>query len=308
MIQHDDYKRIKKETGLKPSEWLALQAKDRLKQKQYHCLPSALGVYSCRCRSVWCEDCAPTSSTNEMIREKMLEMSWRKVRHVILTVTRSLPASVMFFAVRKNKAIWRLLRSLSLPGQYLWVLEFHRGGHPHWHLFVESESGMIGKTRISGQWKYGHVWESYIKDESHWRSIVGYHKKKGYLAGEKKAHQLELPDYLLETSRCRKYGSNIKTNPSTKAREQVAQKLHNAKNMPEKKKRKKSEPYQVRFASCDSESIVFSPTTGGRMVVPVPGREVREVFRSACRDEISPTLYLFDDEESAFAALRSVTK
>lgn len=136
-------------------------------------------------------------------------MSWERVRHVVLTVGRKTNPVHYYEAVRFEKAIPRLIRRVAKDcTDFLWVLEFHRGGWPHWHLLLEREQeGMIGHGVIANEWRYGHVWESRIMSAKHWDAIVGYHKKKGYLAGESKAHQLALPDFLLSRSRVRKFGA-----------------------------------------------------------------------------------------------------
>lgn len=136
-------------------------------------------------------------------------MDWTKVRHIVLTVDRSVPPAAAYDSIRGHKTIPRLVSDLELKGeQWLWVLEFHTGGFPHWHLLVESQRGMIGKRRIESAWAWGLVWESYIKSESHWQAISGYHKSKGYLAGESKGHQLELPEWAMDRARVRKFAGN----------------------------------------------------------------------------------------------------
>lgn len=168
-----------------------------------------LKVYKCSCRSPWCKKCAKGSPTNERIRARLKKMDWRQVRHVVLTVTRDRPPALMYDSIRLLKSIPLLIRSLHLSDQqWLWVLEFHRGGYPHWHLLIESPRGMIGKRAIEARWEWGLVWESYIRSEEHWGAIIGYHQAKGYLAGENKEHQLELPPWCMTRSRVRKFAGN----------------------------------------------------------------------------------------------------
>jgi len=255
-IRHDDWKRIYKELRLTPKQWLELQ-RANYGRVIYH--DSKINIYKCSCRSVWCKDCARNSPTNKTISERLRCLDYRKVRHVILTVDRQKTPAESFALIRQKKAVNRLLTRLNrlkgrVLGRYLWVLEFHRGGYPHWHLLVESEGGMIGKTAIESRWEHGLVWESYIKSESHWGAISGYHKKKGYLAGENKAHQLELPDYLIQSSRVRKFGANFKTKCSTWNNHRMNDSKSNddAQVKPTKARRKRTRSYEERFKSCDS--------------------------------------------------------
>lgn len=164
-------------------------------------------VYPCKCRSPWCESCSVSSPTNEEIRRRLGLLDWRKVRHVILTVGRDRPPAEVFEEIREKRAVARGMKALGIA-RWLWILEFHRGGFPHWHVLAEGKGGMIGHDNIKSAWSYGHVWESPIKDSEHWRRIMGYHQGKGYLAGEKKAHQLILPPFLLDQNRVRKFGAN----------------------------------------------------------------------------------------------------
>jgi hypothetical protein len=106
---------------------------------------------------------------------------------------------------------------------------------------------MLGKQRIARAWPYGIVWESYIKNAAHWKAIVGYHRKKGYLAGEQKAHQLELPDYLLKNTAVRKFGRPNKgrrTKEPLVSRETIA------------KKTRRTRSYEERFAECDTQTSI----------------------------------------------------
>lgn len=144
----------------------------------------------------------------------MGEMDWRVTRHVVLTVDRGIHPAASYDCIRIHKSIPKLIAALQLAGQkWLWVLEFHRGGFAHWHLLIESDRGMIGKKRIENLWTWGLVWESYIRSGEHWRAIMGYHQSKGYLAGESKGHQLELPKWAMDRSRVRKFGGHVRNVP-----------------------------------------------------------------------------------------------
>lgn len=178
----------------------------------------------------------------------------------------------MFAHIRKRRAIARLVKSMGLSGcRWLWVLEFHRGGFPHWHLFIETtrgKGGMIGKKIIQKRWKHGIVWETYAKSEQHWQAICGYHRKAGYFAAETKAHQLELPEYLMGESRVRKYASNFKHPKETPAKPKA--KVTGG----EPRAQRVQKVYKERLAWCDTQAKIRKG--GSWLEVPVPGAVVRE--------------------------------
>lgn len=204
-------------------------------------------------------------------------MKWDHVRQVVLTVSRETPAEIAMEEIRKNRVIPNLIRALGLgERRWLWVLEFHADGYPHWHLFIENlrgRPGMIGKERIQKLWKRGNVWESYPKDAKHWGAICGYHRKAGYFGSENKAHQLTLPEYLLNQSRVRKYASNFKKevykegSPGT----MIADEQSLAKG-PGRKRTQKA--YRERLKACNTTCKVCKD--GAWMSIDAPGSEIRE--------------------------------
>lgn len=236
----NDWRSIRKHLGLSPKQYLDIMA---LNERRPDCLNTKVEVFKCGCRSVWCPKCGKGSPTNKVIQERLSEFNWRLTRHVILTVNRERSAEESFRRVTDSKAIPRLVRSLKMSHcRWLWILEFHRGGFPHWHLLIESDRGMIGKKEIEGRWDHGLCWESYIQSPDHWGAIVGYHRKKGYLAGEKKGHQIVLPDFLISSSRVRKFACNFSPNK---------RRPPNPTLRP--KKRSVSKSYAERFATCDTK-------------------------------------------------------
>ena len=168
------------------------------------------------------------------------------VRHVILTVGRDKNPAWYYEVIRYFKDIPRLAAQVEGAKDWLWALEFHHGGWPHWHLIIEREQrGMITHAWIKESWKYGHVWESPIYGERHWRAIVGYHQSKGYLAGEKKAHQLELPPFLAGRSRVRKFGAKQRPSGDNVPRGTLV-----------KTERAQARPYAERFQGCGEGSRI----------------------------------------------------
>lgn len=290
-LEYDDYKNIRRTTNMSPREWIELQKiyNHQVRDKLYH--KSELKVFSCKCRSPWCKQCLKTCKTMETIRERLLMLDWRKTRQVVLTVSRETPPAESFETIARNRSIAKLIKSLDLGAcHWLWVLEFHVGGFPHWHLFIETskngKAGMIGKNKIQQRWRKGLVWESYANSLNHWQAICGYHRKTGYLASENKQHQLELPEYLLDRSRVRKYASNFGTIP-VKRTKNIVKKDHVVTRV--------QESYRDRLKACNTKSKVCKG--GGWMDIPVSGASVRAIAAEKL-DEIDYKTYRGSNNET----------
>lgn len=275
-----DFKALYKATGLKPSDIFKLEKEGERRTRDDFCQPAQLKVYSCVCRSAWCEHCSKNCATSDTIRDRLSNMRWDQVRQVVLTVSRETPPEVAMESIRKNRAIPKLIKNLGLKDKrWLWVLEFHADGYPHWHLFIENKrgrAGMIGKDRIQTLWKRGNVWESYPKDRKHWGAITGYHRKTGYFAGETKAHQLVLPEYLIDQSRVRKFGSNFKLETKGRVdREKVSstEKPGLSIPVPAKPRKRAQKSYRTRINACNTTCKVEK--NGSWMLLGVPGSAVR---------------------------------
>jgi hypothetical protein len=148
-------------------------------------------------------------------------MDWKRVRQVVLTVDREVFKSGQeaLESMKNTKAIpnmiWNLKRVKGLGViDWLWVLEWHGDGFPHWHLFIEVEKeggeGMIGGDVIRKYWgRAKWVKESFVESEEHWKSIVGYFQKNGYF-GKGKEDQTRLPEWALEYSlMIKRFGSMV---------------------------------------------------------------------------------------------------
>jgi hypothetical protein len=295
MVDHTrDFKALYRATGITPKEVFALENEWERRKRDALCQESQLKVFSCICRSAWCEHCSKFCSTSETIRERLSDMRWDCVRQVVLTVSRETPAHEAMAEIRQTRAIPHLIRALGLgTRRWLWVLEFHADGYPHWHLFIENtrgRSGMIGKHKIQRLWGRGNVWESYPKTKDHWGAICGYHRKSGYFAGESKAHQLTLPDYLMGQSRVRKYGSNFKLGEAVSVFKEKASGVgKDGKDgtrvpTPQARAKRVQKPYNERLKACNTTCKVCK---GGVSwdTLPLPGSVVREKASQAL-DEI----------------------
>lgn len=138
---------------------------------------------------------------------------YRYVRNFALTVDRELYASgkEAYFGIQREKELAefmkRLKRRLRQHGvkiyDYLWILEWHKDGFPHWHCLVllnkKGKAGRIAtKIDLTGTWgKAKFIKEGYIHDAKHWAALAGYVAKHGYFADGKK-DQARLPDWVRE--------------------------------------------------------------------------------------------------------------
>jgi len=171
------------------------------------------------CRSVWCPVCFKNMKKRgaAAITERLLTMDWRRVRVVMLSVDRSKFASAedAFLYIREKKSIAQLVHNLNRTMgkgilDWVWFLEWHKDGFPHWHMVVEVEKegpqGMISGDALRKYWGHGQVHEGYIKDQKHWNRECGYFEKHGYF--EKEDHQGVLPSWAMDADyRIRRTGS-----------------------------------------------------------------------------------------------------
>lgn len=159
-------------------------------------------VRRCNCRRTWCPKCSLNAGIKRFY-ERIKDWDYRYVRQIILSVDREKYASPLqaLQTITRKKHISNLMRDLKRTRgieiqDWAWILEWHRDGFPHWHLFVKvadkGKAGMIGHEGIDYYWKSGFVWEGPINNAKHWQALTGYFAKKGYFE-KKKAHQAHLP-------------------------------------------------------------------------------------------------------------------
>lgn len=175
--------------------------------------PNVQGVMfrKCSCNSSWCPVCGLPA-----IRERMAEIykSWdhRHVRTYVLTVDRDLYESPIkaFFEIQREKELAEFMRRLKKRLiqhgmkilDYIWILEWHADGFPHWHCLVlvnkKGKAGRIAQkvdlTELCGKARF--VKEGYIHDQEHWAALAGYVAKHGYF-GDGKKDQARLPSWAL---------------------------------------------------------------------------------------------------------------
>ena len=163
----------------------------------------------CRCGSSWCPACGLPGIRDRMF-EIYKEWPWPYVRTYALTVDRSLyrDGKEAYFEIQRKKELAEFMRRLKnrlmVHGitiyDYVWILEWHDDGFPHWHFLVrvnkKGKQGQIAsKVDLTETWgRARFVKEGYIRNQRHWAYLVGYVAKRGYF-GDGKKKQAELPQW-----------------------------------------------------------------------------------------------------------------
>lgn len=275
----DNYRKIRKLTGLSPGAWHYLQDLCHSATLEHFFVHKQIELFGCQCRSVWCPKCSPRSETNGLVSNAIRKLNWRKVRHVVLTLNRDIDPGEAYKKIRRNKNIPKLLKKLNSK-KWVWVLEFHADGYPHWHILAESPDGhMFGHRTLTDSWGLGIVWESFIKDKDHWFGICGYHAKKGYLAGEEKKHQLHLPDYLYGETAVRKFGYSATLREKKQKKEAIKEVIKEIRP-------RKTRTYGEKLEKCDEKTKIC---VNGQTWLEVPG-SLQEV-RQLCEEEFESLDY-----------------
>jgi hypothetical protein len=183
----------------------------------------AVIAHKCGCNLVWCPKCFKQRGA-KTITQKLQRMNYKSTRQVVLTVNPELfnDGNSAHKKITSKRLIASLIRDLERTQNvkvkdWQWVLEWHRNGFPHWHLFidvtVEGRRGMIGGDTIRHYWKWGSVKEMPIKSKKHWFKITGYFEKHGYF-DKRKAHQASLPQWALDDNKTiRRTGGSVKRKP-----------------------------------------------------------------------------------------------
>jgi len=141
---------------------------------------------------------------------------------------------------------------------YIRVLEWHKDGYPHLHLIIETNKiGMIGGDVIRDFYKLGGVHESYFKSERHFKDMVRYAYKTGYLTKEKD-HQSKLPEWAknkdVGTIRRYEYSQERNLNSERDRTEQDNKINHLQEEYKLQEKRKNC--YQIIIENCCKELSV----------------------------------------------------
>jgi hypothetical protein len=254
----------------------------------------------CSCGSPWCPSCFKRRSAPK-VGDRLALLNWESTRQVVLSIDRKKfkDGREAFYYLREKKALSQLIHNLKRTvgitvTDWVWVLEWHSDGFPHWHLFIDvnitGKGGMIGGDVIRQYWTYGAATESFIRSENHWKVFTNYFGKHGYFQ-KKKAHQAALPDWAREeTQKIRKFGSQ--SGPKKERNEfqkkesklkEIKSKLkkEEEKQMPEMKKIEKT--YDIILEECGQATmcVCYCQSTmeefGYR--IPVPFADMMRVFK-----------------------------
>ena len=196
-------------------------------QQVFKPVPIPLILRKCSCWSTWCPTCSRLGGGSLLNIKKRMEalglLGWRRIRHVFFTVNRDLypgGGEEAFRDVTERKLITQLIWNLKRTAKigildWIWILEWHKDGFPHWHLFIAVEKsgkgGMIGGDLLRKYWIDESCWvkEGPIKSEAHWQALLGDFQKTGYFSKDK-AHQGRLPEWAKDyEKRIRRFGSAV---------------------------------------------------------------------------------------------------
>jgi hypothetical protein len=212
------------------SQWEAAQPPTATAQPEPYLVPlqpqvgidrtRTVVLTKCRCNCSWCQECFKARGA-KTISKRMQEMDGRYVRHLMLSVDRDQYPSgeAAYEAITKGGYIRGMLRNLKrILGRnikrWIWILEWHQDGYPHWHVIVEMQergkAGMIGYEAIHQYWGQGIVRESYIRNKRHWKQIAGYFGKSGYFESSKAEYQTGLPEWAQDwVTTIRRFGCSV---------------------------------------------------------------------------------------------------
>jgi hypothetical protein len=102
------------------------------------------------------------------------------------------------------------LNDISLTN-YIWFIEFHEEGFPHWSLIVEIKEAITRKamcTLIKKYWAYGLADSKPVKSDDHLENLSKYFDKKK----PESIHQSTLPDWAMRYKKTiRRYGCKNRT-------------------------------------------------------------------------------------------------
>ena len=164
------------------------------------------------CSSVWCKECFVRKGGSKRIANRLAELDYQSTRHVVLTADKkkfSGASQCAYETLRDREALSQFIHNLKRTAKikivdWVWILEWHTDGAPHWHMFIQTEKGkkgQIGNEALLKHWKHGLVFESYIKSKKHWSRFTSYFGANGYFdphsgcESKDKSHQLELPEW-----------------------------------------------------------------------------------------------------------------
>jgi hypothetical protein len=265
--------------------------------------PQKVILRKCSCGSVWCPTCFKRS-TAPKIAHRLQRMDSARVRQVVLTVNPLMfeDGEAAYHHLSRSKAIAQLIHNLQRTAgkgilDWYWLIEWHRNGFPHWHVFIEvdtaGKAGMIGGDSIRKYWHWGAVREAPINGQQHWQAITGYFGKHGYF-NKNKAHQARLPEWAkaYKTSIKRRSGKRIPDEtPKDPGKEQLKKyraekKEREKKEMPENAEKKDNvdRSYEVILSECGAVTMVVVNNDfngfGCGFPLRIPYKKLVQVYRN----------------------------
>lgn len=287
------YLDIEKSQSGKPSQEPKHQANDKI---------LTFTAYKCKCGCSWCPKCFLLRSSKG-VSERISGMNWKSTRMITITIDPHIfkndPLKAYEFLVREKKAIPQFMRDLQRTAginvlDWVRVLEWHKNGFPHWHIFVdvgvEGQKGMIGHSVLKKYWSYGGCSESPIKSEHHFKKLSGYFGKFGYFS-QGKGHQSKLPEWALLTNyRIRRYDSKRPQNQDSDIDLDVDSEVDSDGQV------KEFRGYAAAISECGSETFIEYRDTFRFSKFSIPF----EYFRTLPGEYVEGQGYVIEIWESEF--------
>lgn len=220
-------------------------------------------LVKCKCRSQFCPDCMPglMVSMREKIRPALLK--WKSVQMLTMTVSRDVAEGPReaYEMIQAKRLVAETVRSFFKRGwlhsrEFVYVIEFHKDGWPHWHCLVDVK--WVKHEDFKKRWKYGHVFLSpkgKFENNSH---AINYCTK--YIS---KADN-PFPDWVLD------YSGNLRRFSTSRGLTETKKKVRREKPDEPKRVRNRKTPRE-RTASCGNDSVFYEKINGKLKFIETTG-------------------------------------
>ena len=321
--QNPQYKEIFPPESLKVLENEKPSILEKKEFRTLHFKKEHVQIIGCKvsCSSVWCPECFKRKGASRRIADRLAKLKWQATRQVVLTVDLkkfSNSGQIAFETLKEAEALNQFIHNLKRTAginikDWVWILEWHTDGAPHWHLFIETETGkkgQIGNANLLKYWKHGLVFESFIKSEKHWRRFTSYFGSNGYFDPKSKSetknkqHQIELPAWAKQVSyKIRKTGSMIHKKDSS--REEDLEKEYHEEDTANDKIKKTPKTYEQILSSCGQATLCQIRRGEGNLIwkkIPIPYSELKQ-FPGEYIDHTGYFMQMTLEEFNLFIAL-----